>query len=85
MDFESFDIAPPDNTVETNGGVCKDIMQATVNTGYATSVSTVATKQTFNAIPEICGNNQGQHSTKFVYYLITTSWLIFIIICNVRY
>ena len=63
LDFESFDIAPPSVTDETdNGHGCQDVMQAMVNTGSATSVSTVNTVQTFNALPAICGNNQGQHS-----------------------
>jgi len=62
LDFESFDISPPSVTDETTDGhACRDVMQAMVNTGSATSVQTVNTVQTFNAIPEICGNNQGQH------------------------
>ena len=62
LDFESFDIAPPSVTDETTDGHgCQDVMQAMVNTGSATSVETVNTVQTFNALPEICGNNQGQH------------------------
>ena len=66
MDFESFDIAPPSVTDETTDGHgCQDVMQAMVNTGSATSVETVNTVQTFNALPEICGNNQGQHR-KFI-------------------
>ena len=54
MDFESFDIAPPANTLETaNDHACQDVFQAMVNTGSPTSTGT----NTFNLIPEICGNN----------------------------
>ena len=63
LDFESFDISPPSVTDETTDGhACRDTMIAMVNTGSATSTSTVNTAQTFNALPTICGNNQGQHS-----------------------
>ena len=84
LDFESFDIAPPSVTDETdNGHGCQDVMQAMVNTGSATSVSTVNTVQTFNALPAICGNNQGQHS-KIVenYAKLQTCFFIFILVNN---
>ena len=62
LDFESFNIHGPAVTLETdNAHQCQDIFLATVNTGSATSVNTVGTTQKWNSLPEICGENQGQH------------------------
>ena len=48
MDFERFTTNGPAATDETDGGLCQDMLTTTVNTGQA--------------IPEICGENSGQHS-----------------------
>ena len=48
MDFERFTTNGPAATDETDGGLCQDMLTVTVNTGQA--------------IPEICGENSGQHS-----------------------
>ena len=62
LDFESFDIAPPSITTEADAShACKDIFLASVNTGSPSSVNTVSSTQEFDALPEICGENQGQH------------------------
>ena len=47
LDFERFTTLGPADTVETDGGKCQDILTITVNTGQQ--------------IPEICGENSGQH------------------------
>ena len=48
LDFERFTTNGPADTAETSGGLCQDILTTTVNTGQV--------------IPEICGENSGQHS-----------------------
>ena len=48
LDFERFTTNGPAATDETDGGLCQDMLTTTVNTGQA--------------IPEICGENSGQHS-----------------------
>ena len=48
LDFERFTTNGPAATDETSGGLCQDMLTTTVNTGQA--------------IPEICGENSGQHS-----------------------
>ena len=48
LDFERFTTNGPAPTDETSGGLCQDILTTTVNTGQV--------------IPEICGENSGQHS-----------------------
>jgi len=48
LDFERFTTNGPAATDETDGGLCQDMLTVTVNTGQA--------------IPEICGENSGQHS-----------------------
>ena len=48
LDFERFTTNGPAATDETSGGLCQDILTTTVNTGQV--------------IPEICGENSGQHS-----------------------
>ena len=48
LDFESFTIEGPADTIETGGGACMDSFQATGTSGIAT--------------PIICGMNTGQHS-----------------------
>ena len=48
LDFEKFTTNGPAATDETDGGLCQDMLTVTVNTGQA--------------IPEICGENSGQHS-----------------------
>jgi hypothetical protein len=64
LDFESFDIAPPANTIETaDDHACQDTFVAMVNTGSPSgTASATGTTSSFNAFPVICGNNQGQHS-----------------------
>lgn len=47
LDFESFTIEGPADTIETGGGACMDSFQATGTSGIAT--------------PIICGMNTGQH------------------------
>ena len=56
LDFETFTILGPDNTAETDGGVCKDKLTITVTTGQQ--------------IPEVCGTLTGQHSTFYFYFRI---------------
>ena len=60
LDFERFTTNGPADTAETSGGLCQDILTTTVNTGQV--------------IPEICGENSGQHSKlnimfKFMTYM----------------
>ena len=48
LDFEQFTTNGPALTNEAGGGLCQDMLTTTVNTGQV--------------IPEICGENSGQHS-----------------------
>ena len=47
LDFETFTIEAPADTVETTGGVCVDSFQVTGSSGQTT--------------PIICGLNTGEH------------------------
>ena len=71
MDFDTFTTNGPSDTSETGGGACQDILTTTtVNTLPFLLLDLffkhiqLNLQNTGQSIPEICGENSGQHSNE---------------------
>ena len=83
LDFESFTLRTPADTIETNGGACTDTFMVTVlpicfyyhyNWIFVLWITTISSSST-TPIPTICGLNTGQHSNEIITYFMITHFI----------
>ena len=73
LDFERFTTNGPSLTTEANGGLCQDMLTITTVSWPTKNVSKYilwlwkSFQNTGQVIPEICGENSGQHGKGYIY------------------